>query len=74
MKDEIKVKLDEMFKQVTIHKVHKPTDWVNSIVYMCKSNSKLWICLDPKNVLGLLTHKQEQIYSQTLMQKWILVC
>ena len=33
-----------------IEKVEEPTDWVSSIVYSRKSNGKLRICLDPKDL------------------------
>ena len=33
-----------------IEKVDEPTDWVSSIVFSRKSNGKLRICLDPKDL------------------------
>ena len=33
-----------------ITKVSAPTDWVTSIVYSRKSNNKMRICLDPKDL------------------------
>ena len=41
MRDEVKAELDEMVSQGIIKKVDEPTDWVSSIVYVCKSNGKL---------------------------------
>lgn len=50
MRDEIKAELDGMISQGIIRKVDEPTDWVNSIVYVRKSNGKLRLCLDPKDL------------------------
>ena len=50
MRDEVKAELDEMVSQGIIQKVDEPTDWVSSIVYVRKSNSKLCLCLDPKDL------------------------
>ncbi|CAE1330915.1 unnamed protein product [Acanthosepion pharaonis] len=41
MRDEIKAELDGKISQRIIRKVDEPTDWVNSIVYVRKSNGKL---------------------------------
>ena len=49
MRDEVKAELDDMISQRIIQKVDEPTDWVSSIVYVCKSNSKLYLCLDPQS-------------------------
>ena len=52
LKDEIKAELASMEHQGVIEKVQEgePTDWVNSIVYQRKSNGKLRICLDPRDL------------------------
>ena len=50
MRDEVKAELDEMVSQGIIKKVDEPTDWLSSIVYVHKSNSKLCLCLDPKDL------------------------
>ena len=50
MRDEVKAELDEMVSQGIIKKVDEPTDWVSSIVYVRKSNSKLRLCLDSKDL------------------------
>ena len=50
MRDEIKAELEEMVSHGIIQKVDEPTDWVNSIVYVRKSNGKLRLCLDPKDL------------------------
>ena len=48
--DEVKTALDKMEELGVITKVSAPTDWVSSIVYSRKSNNKLRICLDPKDL------------------------
>lgn len=50
MRDEIKAELDGIISQGIIRKVDEPTDWVNSIVYVRKSNGKLCLYLDPKDL------------------------
>ena len=50
MRDEVKAELDEMISQRIIQKVDEPTDWISSIVYVRKSNGKLHLCLDPKDL------------------------
>ena len=52
LKDEIKAELASMEHEGVIEKVQEgqPTDWVNSIVYQRKSNGKLRICLDPRDL------------------------
>ena len=39
-----------MISQGIIQKVDEPTDWISSIVYVRKSNGKLRLCLDPKDL------------------------
>ena len=52
MKDEIKDELDKMVKNDIIAKIQEgePTAWVNSLVYRRKSNGRLRLCLDPKDL------------------------
>lgn len=50
LRDEVKATLDEMERLNVIKKVHKPTDWVSSLVYSRKSNGTIRICLDPKDL------------------------
>ena len=50
MRDELKAELDEMVSQGIIKKVDEQTNWVSSIVYARKSNGKLRLCLDPKDL------------------------
>lgn len=46
--DRLKNELDVMCKQVIINQVNYPTDWVNNVQLVEKSNGRLRICLDPK--------------------------
>lgn len=48
MKDNLKIELERMEKLGIIERVTEPTEWVNSIVIVKKSNGKLRICLDPR--------------------------
>ena len=52
MKDEIKDELDNMVKNDIIAKIQEgePMAWVNSLVYRRKSNGRLRLCLDPKDL------------------------
>ena len=49
-KEEIKKELAEMVWQRIITKQTEPTPWVSSLTYPKKMNSKLRICLDPKDL------------------------
>lgn len=48
LRDRLKSKLNELEKQGVICKVDKPTEWVNALVIVEKTNSDLRLCLDPK--------------------------
>ena len=50
LKDEIEAELAHMTQEGIIWKVEQPTDWVNSLAYSRKSNGKLRICLNPKDL------------------------
>ena len=49
-KDEIEKELGEMVQQGIITKQTEPIPWVSSLTYPKKANSKLRICLDPKDL------------------------
>ena len=49
-KEEIEKELAEMVWQRIITKQTEPTPWVSSLTYPKKANSKLRICLDPKDL------------------------
>lgn len=50
LKAAVKIELDRMVKMGIIEKTNEPTDWVNSMVVVKKSNGKLRICIDPKDL------------------------
>ncbi|CAB3252665.1 unnamed protein product [Arctia plantaginis] len=50
IRDQVKIKLEEMVREGIIAKVDKPTDWVNSMTVVKKPNGSLRICLDPRNL------------------------
>ena len=50
LRDGLENELTKMEKQGVIRKVDEPTDWVSSLVMSRKSNGKLRICLDPKDL------------------------
>ena len=49
-KEEIEKELEEMVQQGIITKQTEPTPWISSLTYPKKANSKLRICLDPKDL------------------------
>lgn len=50
LKDSVKAKLDEMIRDGIIAKVEGPTDWVNSMTVVRKTNGDIRICLDPRDL------------------------
>lgn len=50
LQDRCKAELDRMEKMGVIEKVSKPTEWVNSMVLVEKSQGKLRVCLDPTDL------------------------
>ena len=50
LREELKEELESMEKEGVITKVAEPTDWVSSIVVAKRSNGKLRVCLDPKDL------------------------
>ena len=48
MRDEIKTELDGMMEQGIIHRVSELTEWVNSLVYIRKSNGSFYLRLYPQ--------------------------
>ena len=46
----LKKELDSLVEQGIIARVEQPTNWVNSLVCVTKSNGDLRICLDPKDL------------------------
>ncbi|XP_062583207.1 uncharacterized protein K02A2.6-like [Saccostrea cucullata] len=50
LQDKLRAELERMESQNIICKVTKPTQWVSSLVVVEKPNSKLRVCLDPKDL------------------------
>lgn len=50
LKSKVKDKLDKMVSENIILPVSEPTDWVNPIVVVPKSNGDIRICMDPRNL------------------------
>ena len=59
-KEEIKKELTEMVWQRIITKQTEPTPWVSSLMYPKKANSKLRICLDPKDLNKAIIHENHK--------------
>ena len=50
IKDKVKAELDGMTDMDVVVKQEEPTDWVNSMVTVIKPNSKIRICIDPRDL------------------------
>jgi transposase InsO family protein len=50
LRDALKEELDKLVGQDILSPVTYPTDWVNSCVCVSKSNGKIRLCLDPKDL------------------------
>ena len=50
IRDQVKKELDTMEKMGIIEKVTAPTEWVNSMVAVRKSNGRVRICIDPTDL------------------------
>ena len=50
LRDRLKASLDDLEKQDIVAPVTEPTPWVSSIVVVPKKDSKLRLCLDPKDL------------------------
>ena len=59
-KEEIEKELAEMVQQKIITKQTEPTPWVSSLMYPKKANSKLRICLDPKDLNKAIIHENHK--------------
>ena len=59
-KKEIKKELEEMLSQGIIKKQTDPTPWVSSLTYPKKTNNKLRICLDPKDLSKAIIHENHK--------------
>ena len=59
-KEEIEKELAEMVRQGIITMQTEPTPWVSSLMYPKKANSKLRICLDPKDLNRTIIHENHK--------------
>ncbi|XP_028416418.1 uncharacterized protein LOC114540431 [Dendronephthya gigantea] len=50
LREPLKKELESLVSQGIIARVDEPTDWVNSLVCVTKSNDSLRLCLDPKDL------------------------
>ena len=50
LREPLKKELDELEQKGIVARVDEPTDWVNSLVCVTKSNGALRLCLDPKDL------------------------
>ena len=50
LREPLRKELDSLVTQGILAKVSKPTDWVNSLLCVTKSNGALRLCLDPKDL------------------------
>ena len=50
LREPLKNELDALIEQGIIARVDEPTDWVNTLVCVTKSNDTLQLCLDPKDL------------------------
>ena len=49
-REQLKKELDRQVEVGFLAKVNEPTDWVNSLVIAEKSNGKMRLCIDPKDL------------------------
>ena len=64
LKEALRNELDSLVTQRILAKVTEPTDWVNSLVCVTKSNSALRLCLDPKDLNQVI--KRPHYFTPTL--------
>ena len=79
LREPLKKELDSLVEQGIIAKVEQPTDWVNSLVCVTKSNGTLRICLDPKDLNHAIkrphhfTPTLDDVLSQLNGAKWFSI-
>ena len=61
LRTRLKAELDRMVQNEIIAPVQEPTDWVNSLVIIEKSNGKLRVCLDPRPLNKAIKREHFQI-------------
>ena len=58
---ELKRELDRQVKNGFLSKVTEPTDWVNSLVIVEKSNGQMRLCIDPEDLNKVVKREHFQI-------------
>ena len=61
LREKVKAELEDMEKQGVIRRVDEPTDWVNSMAIVEKSDGSLRICLDPKHLNQAIKREYYQL-------------
>ena len=61
LRQKLKAELEPLVSLNVIEKVDHPTDWVNSIVLVEKSDGSIRICLDPKDLNKAIKHGFTQL-------------
>ena len=61
LRDRLKATLDDMTRDDIIEAVEKPTAWISSMVVITKKDSKLRICLDPKDLNRAIRRENYQL-------------
>ena len=60
-REQLKKELDRQVEVGFLAKVNEPTDWVNSLVIAEKSNGKMRLCIDPKDLNKEIKREHFQI-------------
>lgn len=61
LREKLKAELNRMEKMKVITKIEEPTQWVNPIVIVEKSNGQLRICLDPRDLNRAVMREHYQL-------------
>ena len=61
LREKLKKELDRLLKLEIIKKIEEPTEWVNSLVIVEKSNGDLRLCLDPKDLNKYIMREHHHI-------------
>ena len=61
LRDRLKATLDDLIRDDIIEAVEKPTEWISSMVVITKKDSKLRICLDPKDLNRAIRRENYQL-------------
>lgn len=79
LREKLKAELDSLAHQGILSPVTHPTDWVNSCVCVTKSNGKIRLCLDPRDLNKAIkrphyvTPTLEDVLSRLHGAKWFSI-